>query len=263
MVPRALGKSGLQVPRIGLGTVKLGRATGVKYPLAFELPSDRELHEFLEAAWEMGVRLYDTAPAYGSSEERLAPFVVRHRKEMVLCTKCGEEFDEAGSRFDYSAKFLRASLEASLRRLRTDSVDILLLHSNGEDTKILHESDAVETLRNLKREGKTRAIGISAKTEEGVRAAAEGLDVVMAPYSLQAPKLAEALEDAHSSGVGVLGIKGLSSGHLALSGEQAAKEALQHVLSQRFLDALILGTINRKHLAQAVKVAQAMDESGG
>jgi aryl-alcohol dehydrogenase-like predicted oxidoreductase len=246
-----------------LGTVKLGRATGVKYPQPFELPSDSELHEFLDAAWEMGVRLYDTAPAYGSSEERLAPFVARHRKEMVLCTKCGEEFDETGSRFDYSAKFLRASLQASLCRLQTDCVDILLLHSNGEDTKILQQTDAVETLRNLKREGKTRAIGISAKTEKGVRAAADTLDVVMAPYSLQAPELAEALEYAHSRGAGVLGIKGLSSGHLALSGEQGAQEALRHVLSQRFLDALILGTINRNHLAQAVRVAQTMDESGG
>jgi aryl-alcohol dehydrogenase-like predicted oxidoreductase len=182
---------------------------------------------------------------------------------MVLCTKCGEEFDETGSRFDYSTKFLRASLQDSLRRLQTDHVDILLLHSNGEDTKILQETDAVETLRNLKREGKTRAIGISAKTEEGVRAAADTMDVVMAPYSLQTPQLAQALEYAHGRGAGVLGIKGLSSGHLALSGEQAVKEALQHVLSQSFLDALILGTINRDHLAQAVSVSQAMDEFGG
>jgi len=263
LVPRALGRSGLQVSRVGLGTVKLGRTSGVKYPVAFELPSDAELDEFLDAAWEMGVRLYDTAPAYGSSEERLAPFVARHRHEMILCTKCGEEFSEEGSRYDFSAKSLRASLEASLRRLGSECIDLLLLHSNGEDLEILKETDAVETLQNLKSEGKARAIGISAKTEEGVRAAADTLDVVMAPYSLHAPKLAEALQYVHSRGVGVLGIKGLSSGHLALTGEDATKQALRHVLSRSFLDALILGTINRDHLAQAVHLAQEMDESGG
>ena len=263
MESRALGQSGLLVPRIGLGTVKLGRTRGVKYPTAYDLPGDDELNQFLEGAWELGVRLYDTAPAYGSSEERLAPFVARHRREMILCTKCGEEFNEKGSHYEYSEKFLRASVERSLQRLRTDRVDILLLHSNGEDVAILQKTDAVGTLRSLKREGKARAIGISAKTEEGVRIAAETLDLVMAPYSLQDPQLADALEYAHSKGLGVLGIKGLSSGHLAVSGKQAAAQALQHVLSQRFLDALILGTINREHLTQAVNLAQAIDESGG
>lgn len=252
----------MKVGRVGLGTVKLGRNSGLKYPEAFELPSESEVREFLETSWELGVRLYDTAPAYGSSEERLAPFVARHRKEMILCTKCGEEFGARGSRYDYSGRFLRASVEASLRRLGTEYLDILLIHSNGDDRRVLNETDAVETLSQLKREGKARVIGISAKTPEGVRGAARSLDVVMAPYSLASPHLSESLEEVHGQGLGVLAIKGLQSGHLAVERPDSAEEALRHVFSRSFLDVLILGTIKSDHLAQAVALARVLDDSG-
>ena len=79
MVSRSLGQTGLIVSRIGLGTTKLGRNTDVKYPKAFPLPSDKQVHDLLETALTLGVNLIDTAPAYGSSESRLAGFVVSQR----------------------------------------------------------------------------------------------------------------------------------------------------------------------------------------
>lgn len=252
MVPRPLGRTGLNVGPIGLGTTKLGRNTDVKYPAVFDLPSDQDVAKLLETALDLGVNLIDTAPAYGESETRLGAFIAAHRDRIVLATKCGERYENGRSIYDFSAAAITASVEESLRRLQTDHVEILLLHSNGEDVKILTETDALEALGALKRSGKVRAAGISAKTEAGIALARGSLDVVMAPFSRSDQALAGALAGAHENGLGVLAIKGLASGHLA------AAEAMEFVLKQPFIDALIVGTIDPRHLKEAVEVADKL-----
>jgi aryl-alcohol dehydrogenase-like predicted oxidoreductase len=249
MVPRPLGRTGLAVSPIGLGTTKFGRNTDVKYPKPFALPSDEQVAELLKTALRLGVNLIDTAPAYGESERRLGSFAESHRDRLVLCTKCGEKYTEGRSTFNFSASVIVASAEESLRRLKTDCIDILLLHSDGRDVEILTRTGAVEGLGRLKKSGKVRAVGISAKTPAGILEACRTLDVVMAPFSQKEPLLAEALGKAHEAGLGVLAIKGLFSGHLD------ARPAIEFVLRQPFIDALILGTIDPVHLKEAVAVA--------
>jgi len=85
----------------------------------------------------------------------------------VLATKVGETFADGVSRYDFSAEGLRASVERSLKRLRTDAVDVLLIHSDGRDLWIQNETDAVPILRELKQRGLVRAIGLSGKTVMG------------------------------------------------------------------------------------------------
>ena len=250
MVPRPLGRTGLTVSPIGLGTTKLGRDTDVKYPKRFALPSDKQVWELLETALRLGVNLIDTAPAYGESERRLGPFVETHRDRLVLCTKCGEEYDQGRSLCDFSAPTILASAEESLRRLKTDYIDILLLHSDGRDVEILTQTDALEALARLKKNGKVRAAGISAKGQAGISEACRTLDIVMAPFSQKDQSLAEALRKAHELGLGVLAIKGLFSGHLE------ARPAVELVVRQPFIDALIVGTIDPAHLREAVEVAE-------
>ena len=250
MVSRLLGQTGLTVSRIGLGTTKLGRNTDVKYPQAFALPSDKQVSELLHTALRAGVNLIDTAPAYRVSEARLGAAMASYRDRLILCTKCGEQYSNGHSTYDFSADAITTSLEASLGYLRVDHVDILLLHSDGRDVEILTRTDAVETLRHLKQTGKTRAIGISAKTQDGIREACQTLDVIMAPFSQTDPILAEALRQAHRAGLGVLAIKGLSSGYLE------ARPAIEFVLRQEFIDALILGTTDPVHLNEAVSIAE-------
>jgi aryl-alcohol dehydrogenase-like predicted oxidoreductase len=250
MVSRPLGRTGLSVSPIGLGTVKLGRNTDVKYPTAFDLPSDAHVEKLLATALDLGVNLIDTAPAYGTSEARLGPFVAAHRERIVLATKCGERYENGRSTYDFSAKAITASVESSLRNLKTDRIDILVLHSNGEDEKILTQTDALEALRALKRSGKVRAAGISAKTERGIVLACKSLDVVMAPFSQSEQALAGALGKTHAAGLGVVAIKGLASGRLS------AEAAIEFVLKQPFTDALIVGTIDPAHLRAAVDVAE-------
>ncbi len=250
MVPRPLGRTGLNVAPIGLGTVKLGRNTDVKYPAPFALPSDDAVRDLLETAFDLGVTLIDTAPAYGESERRLAPHLAGRRDRVVLSTKCGERYADGRSTYDFSAPALTASIAESLRRLGVPSVDLLLLHSDGRDVEILTRTEAVATLRKLKAEGKTRAIGVSAKTPEGIREAQKlGLDVVMAPFSRTDPSLEQSLREAHNEGLGVLAIKALGGGRL---GDRAG-DALAFVLDQPFIDAVVLGTLSPAHLREAVE----------
>jgi aryl-alcohol dehydrogenase-like predicted oxidoreductase len=198
----------------------------------------------------LGVNLIDTAPAYGDSEGRIGTFVETYRHDLVLCTKCGEQYENGRSTYDFSAPAILSSVEESLRRLKTDHVEILLLHSSGRDVEILTQTDAVETLDRLKRSGKIRATGISAKSEGGVLEACGRLDVVMAPFSQKNPSLTQALGKAHQAGLGVIAIKGLASGYLEPS------QAIEFVLRQPFIDGLILGTIDPAHLREAVAIAE-------
>jgi aryl-alcohol dehydrogenase-like predicted oxidoreductase len=256
---RALGSTGLIVPRIGLGTVKIGRNTAVRYPARFDLPDGEALNQLLETALELGVTLLDTAPAYGTSEERLGPFVARHRDRLVICTKCGETFDGTASAWDFSGTAITASVERSLRRLRTETVDVLLLHSDGNDETILSREDTLSALAALKRAGKVRATGISAKSARGVELGAERLDVVMAPYSAAQPSLGPSLARARAAGAGVLAIKGLGQGQLGrTAGVSAVTDAVRAVLAAPFVDSLIVGTLNPAHLREIVAAAEGL-----
>jgi aryl-alcohol dehydrogenase-like predicted oxidoreductase len=255
MVYRSLGQTGLIVSRIGLGTTKLGRNTGVKYPKPFPLPSDKQIQDLLNSALASGVSLIDTAPSYGTSESRLGTFMGANRERFVISTKCGEQYRDDISVYDFSSGAITASLEASLKHLHVDHIDILLLHSDGRDLEILTQTDALEALSKLKKTGKTRAIGISAKTADAITEASRTLDVVMAPLSLRDYALAEALQQAHQSGLGIIAIKALSSGYLE------ARPAIEFVLRQNFVDALVLGTVNPTHLTEAVLIACEIDGS--
>src|SRR5690606_30396122 len=88
---RALGSTGLTVSALGLGTAKFGRNEQVKYPTAFALPDDNAVRALLAQAHDLGINLLDTAPAYGTSEERLGQ-VLRNREKWIIVTKTGEEF---------------------------------------------------------------------------------------------------------------------------------------------------------------------------
>jgi aryl-alcohol dehydrogenase-like predicted oxidoreductase len=156
---RPLGSTGLEVSAIGLGTVKLGRDRGVKYPAAFTIPDTRAARDLLAQARDLGINLIDTAPAYGDSELRLGELLRGQRNHWVLCSKVGEEFEGGRSLFDFSPRHTRGSVRRSLQRLETDVLDLVLVHSDGDDLRIIKECGTLETLQDLKREGLIRAFG--------------------------------------------------------------------------------------------------------
>ncbi len=251
---RALGSTGLQVSPLGLGTVKLGRNAGVKYPSHFELPSDREAADLLALARELGINLLDTAPAYGTSETRLGPLLRGQRQEWVICTKVGEEFEAGRSRFDFSAEHTRASVERSLRRLETDYLDLVLVHSDGQDLQVLAEP-VYEVLEECKRAGKIRAFGFSGKTVAGGLAALERGDCAMVTYNLQEQAEKPVLDFALSHDKGILIKKAFASGHLCTTGADPITEGLRLVLGHPAVASAIVGTINPEHLRQNVAAA--------
>lgn len=266
---RPLGNTGLRVSVLGLGTVKLGRTRGLKYPgaqLAAELPSDDAATGLLAGAAEVGITLLDTAPAYGVAEERIGSLMAANnwfggRDRWTLCTKAGEEFDEGGagrgdgeSRFDFSPGAIRASIERSLNRLCTDRLEIALLHSDGRDVWIIRESGALEELRRLKERGLVRAIGVSTKTIAGGLLAAEMCDVVMVMHNPAYTIEREVIDSAASRGVGVLIKKGLASGHTPDAGA-----AIRFVLGTPGVSSMIVGTSSAAHLREnAQGAAQAV-----
>src|SRR5437588_1617273 len=151
------------VAPLGLGTVKFGRNQQVRYPggEAFALPSDREIEYLLDLALECGINLIDSAPAYGTSEARLGKLMGARRSRLFLVTKTGEEFSNGESRYVFTAEHTRMSVERSLRRLSTDFLDCVLVHSSRDDVNVIKSSGALETLARLKDQGKIGSFGVS------------------------------------------------------------------------------------------------------
>lgn len=244
---RALGSTGIEVSAIGLGTVKLGRDSGLSVA-PFTIPGTRAARALLDRARELGVNLLDTAPAYGESEERLGRLLEGTRGRWVICTKAGESFEGGRSRHDFTARAIRKSVEASLRRLRTDHLDIVLIHSDGRDVDILRQSDALETLDVLKRAGKIRASGFSHKTEAGGRLALSRCDVLMSTLSFTDRRQIDVVRDAGENGVGVLVKKALDSG-------RAPPESLRYVAARPGVSSVVVGTVDPVHLETAIVAA--------
>src|SRR3990167_133138 len=174
---KPLGTTSILVSPIALGTVKFGRNQGVKYPTAFDLPQDTDIKNLLSLCQELQINFLDTAAAYGLSEERIGKLLT-HRQQWVISTKAGEEFQDGKSYYDFSTKHIRRSVERSLRCLKTDYLDLVLIHSDGNDEKIIHETDSLQTLHQLKEAGYIRALGMSTKTMAG------GLQALTLCYSV-------------------------------------------------------------------------------
>lgn len=252
MQKRCLGQTGIEVSIIGLGTVKFGRNQGVKYPSAFTLPSDQALQDLISCAREIGINLLDTAPAYGASEERIGKLLSKSRHEWVLSTKVGEEFIDGISQYDFSRQATIQSVERSLKKLKTDYLDIVLVHSNGDDQHIIEEENIFETLEKLKDQGKIRAYGMSTKTIAGGLLTVDCADVAMVTYNPNETADKEVIAYAQQKQKGILIKKAFASGHLTTS----VAENMRHVFAQRGVTSIIIGTINLNHLKEVTQVSE-------
>lgn len=256
---RPLGDTGLRVSPLGLGTVKLGRDQGVKYPSGFTIPDDTEARQLLALARDLGINLIDTAPAYGRSEERLGPLLRGQRQDWVIVSKVGEEFEAGQSHFDFSPAHTRRSVERSLQRLETDVIDLVLVHSDGNDVTVLRDSGVYETLAELKQAGKIRAFGLSGKTVEGGLLALERGDCAMVTYNLNEQGERPVLDYAAQHAKGLLVKKGLASGHVCLApGVDPVRASFELIFGHPGVTSAIIGTINPLHLSHNVATAAAV-----
>lgn len=259
MEKKPLGNTGIALSQLGLGTVKFGRNQALKFKEPFLLPTDAQIINLLAAARDLGVNLLDTAPAYGSSEERLGK-LLHNRSEWVLATKVGEEFIDGESTYDFTPEHANFSIERSLNRLKTDYLDIVLVHSDGNDVHNIRHFGILDFLADLKKQGRIRAFGMSTKTVEGGMLAIDRSDVVMVTHNPAYTEELAVIQHAHKTQKGVLIKKALMSGHLEkitekISEKNPVQQAIQFICQEPGVSSIILGTLSPLHLAEAVSYA--------
>ncbi len=149
---RRLGRTDLNVSVIGFGASPLGNV--------YSKVTSAAAMEAVRAAVDQGINLFDVSPYYGSrlAEERLGEAIAPMRSQVLLATKCGRY---GADTFDFSADTIVREFDQSLRRLRTDYVDILQAHDVefGEVDQMLNET--IPALERLKQQGKVRSIGVT------------------------------------------------------------------------------------------------------
>ncbi len=147
---RKLGNSGLQVSLIGLGCNN--------FNWQIDLEQSRKV---MHKAMDLGITLFDTADVYGlmgGSETAMGQIMGDRRKDIILATKCGLPMDKAGVLQGASRRYILSAVEASLRRLQTDWIDLYQIHVYDNNTPI---EETLRALDDLVRSGKVRYIGCS------------------------------------------------------------------------------------------------------
>lgn len=212
---RALGKTGLQVSEIGFGGWGIG---GSKEGYgSYGLTDDEESRRTLRAAFDAGVTFYDTSDLYGQghSEHLIGTTLGDVRSQIVIASKVGFVGNEGDQ--DFSPGYIRTALGKSLRRLRTDCVDLYYLHNPPADVLDIHP-EVLDTLQELKRQGAIRAFGISVRSpEDGLHFARRwGVPAIQVNLSVidQRARVNGLLRLCQDQGVGFVGRTPLCYGFL-------------------------------------------------
>ncbi|WP_449414506.1 aldo/keto reductase [Ochrobactrum teleogrylli] len=180
MKKRILGRSGLEVSAIGLGCMGLSFAYGPAMEKA-------QAVGLLRAAFDKGITFFDTAEVYGPyvNEEVLGEALAPIRDRLVIATKFGFEFDDKGGQNGVNSRpeHIRAVAEASLKRLKTDVIDLFYQHRVDPATPI---EDVAGTVRDLIQEGKVKHFGLSEAGPQTIRRAhaVQPVTALQSEYSL-------------------------------------------------------------------------------
>ena len=271
---RQLGRTGLEVTRLGYGA-RFRRA-----------PSDPEItpqqaETALNAILDAGINYIDTGIDYGHSEVFIGQFISHRRSEYYLATKCGcvaglPPSSVVPEPHGFSRQNIITGVDQSLARMKTDYIDVIQSH-RSLSREVLEENNVIETLLDLKREGKVRFIGISAILPNVVDHIDMGVfDVFQLPYSALQREHEEVISNASQMGAGTV-IRG-GTGRVApgegkesgrpwglweqsrldelLEGITRIEFILRFTLTHPDLDTAIVGTRNLNHLRDNVNAAQ-------
>ncbi len=166
---RRLGRTDLHVSEISLGTVELGLEYGIS---PGERPSETEAARLIDRAIDLGINFFDTARAYGESEAILGRALAGRREKVWLASKV------------LSQGTVKQSVQDSLRTLRTDVIDLLMIHSAS--TEVILRGEVLRAMQDLRAAGHVRYLGASVYSEEAALAAIRvgGYDCLQIAYSL-------------------------------------------------------------------------------
>jgi aryl-alcohol dehydrogenase-like predicted oxidoreductase len=286
IMTRALGRTGSDVTILGYGAMELrGQPRGPEI-------TDEDAGRLLNAVLDGGINLIDTSPDYGRSEELIGTYLAHRRDEYFLASKCGCPVETPADApppypHDYSKQNVRAAVERSLRRLRTDRLDLVQVHMSPS-VATLEENGTIEALKDLQAEGKVRFIGMSGILPNlPDHIAMNVFDAFQIPYSAVQRDHENLITEAVDKGAGTLIRGGAARGaaseeknwtvgpltqdpgvgqrNWATSGvEDLINEAgigrqefiLRFTLSHPGLSTTIVGTANPAHLANNIAVAE-------
>ncbi len=232
---RTLGRTGLSVSALGLGTVELGRDWGIEVPGEYGLPGEEDALALLRRAVALGVNFLDTARYYGKSEERLGRFLAsmgRDASAVYVATKVPMNKKEGLAAM---RRGMSSDLEASLKALGREPLDLVQLHSAKLED--IRDAEAWEVLEKARLAGKLRFIGATFYDPAAVRAAVESgaYDTVQPTYNLGMPQAGEAIDLAEKAKVGVIVKTPLGKGLLSYKREHAGEDLAE---SRRAVDGL-------------------------
>ena len=236
-----IGRSGIEVPFLGIGTWAIGGGSW------WGDNDDALSVKAIQTAVEQGIRWIDTAPIYGLyHSETVVGEALKHidRDKVVLSTKCGLEWrhetpvlhkvvDGTAVYRDLSAQSIIEDVEDSLRRLGTDHLDVLYTHWQSPDLGLYPLEETVEAMMKLKEQGKIRAIGASNVTSDIIRGYCKygQLDVIQEKYSLLTRRIEkQLLPTCKELGVSVQAYSPLEQG--LLTGKPARRKQALDLLTK-------------------------------
>ena len=269
-----LGRTGLRVSRLGFGAMELRDAPSGR-PV-----TDDQVRTVLNGVLDAGISFIDTSIDYGRSEEFIGKHISHRRSEFLLASKCGcpvvPDAVEKGEHV-YSRENIVAGVNQSLTRMSTDHLDFVQFHG-GPSKQSLEENEAIETLRDLQKEGKIRFLGSSSTLPNIEHHIDMGVfDELQIPYSALQREHEEIITKAANAGIGTVIRGGVAKGEpgesgvsraerwakfdeanldeLREAGESRTAFMLRFTLSHPQMHTTIVGTLNMDHLQENVDAA--------
>ena len=279
---RKLGRTGLNVTALGFGALELrGMVAGVGRELK---PGQPE--RILNAVLDAGINYIDVAADYGEAEGHIGRCIANRRKEFFLASKCGCPPDVSKflpaerTRYgvplphlhDYSRENIIKTCDQSLRRMKTDYLDVLQFHFSPSKN-ILEQEKAVQTLESLKRDGKIRFLGCSSILPNIIdHIDMDVFDVLQVPYSALQPEHENTIAIAARAGVGIVIRGGVAKGPPGkgqgsadiwdlwdkaeldelLDGEHRIEFMLRFTITNPNIHTTVVGTLDPEHLLENV-----------
>jgi len=260
------GNTGIQVTRLGYGALEI-----------IHIPED-EVNSLLNLVLDSGINFIDTGMSYGKSEELIGKYISHRRSEFFLASKCGCVIGLERNHI-FTRDNIVAGINQSLKRMKTDHLDLVQLHSSPSKD-VIEKDDVIQTLLDIKKEGKVRFIGSSSTLPSLADHVNMGVfDAFQIPYSALNREHEKWISNALKSGAGTIIRGGVSRGEdesstnildfkgewenyrkanldeLLDEGESRTAFILRFTLSHPHLNTTIVGTKNPKHFKENINIA--------
>ena len=233
LVVNELGKTGIQVTRLGFGAMEFRK--GTKY---FDYVPEKEADTILNMVLDAGINFIDTSIDYGESEHLIGKSISHRRSEFHLATKCscpvGVTITGGGKDHVYTRDRIVTGINQSLKRMKTDYLDLVQLHGSPSIDEI-NKLGVIDTLNSIKEEGKVRFIGVSTSVPMLSKYIDLGVfDTFQIPYSALDRVHETWISNSLKAGAGTIIRGGVSKGEFVSTGLLKQEESWHQMYKQHY-----------------------------